>query len=163
MAAIATVAAYLVAGGLQVARPRVLVPAARAHLLALGALALVVMAWRYRLDQFALALPHEGARLPGAGYTETHVRLPALRILVVGCLAGALVLLSARDGAWCGVRWSHSSCSRRSLAGSPDAVSRLVERFEVDPQVLTRERPYLTDAIAATRHAFELDAVPCGA
>ena len=159
MAAVATVAAYLVTGGLQVARPHVLVPTVRAHLLTLGALALVVMAWRYRLDQFALALPHEGARLPGAGYTETRVRLPALRILVVVCLAGALMLLYG----------ARRRVVRRPFVAlvvlaalalvAPGVVSRLVERFEVDPQVLTRERPYLADSIAATRHAFELDGV----
>jgi uncharacterized protein len=157
MAAVATVAAYAVAGGLRIARPRVLVPGARAHLLVLGALALVVVAWRYRLDQYALALPH--GRVSGAGYTEAHVRLPALRILTYISLAGAALLLYAA------VR----RLPRRPLAAvvtiaalalaSPGVVSRLVERIEVAPQVLTRERPYLANAIAATRRAYALDGV----
>jgi uncharacterized membrane protein (UPF0182 family) len=157
MGAVATVAAYVAAGGLRIARPRVLVPGARAHLLVLGALALVVVAWRYRLDQYALALPHDGAS--GAGYTEAHVRLPALRILHWVSLAGAALLLYAA------VR----RVRRRPLAilvaiaalalASPGVVSRLVERVEVAPQALTRERPYVDHSIAATRRAFALDRV----
>ena len=157
MAAVATIGAYLAAGGLRIARPRVLVPAARAHLLGLGALALLVMAWRYRLDQFALALPHHGATLPGAGYTESHVELPALRLLMVVSLAGALLLL------YSAVR----RVPRRPLAvvavlgalavAAPGVVARVVERVDVDPQALSRERPYIADSIAATREAFDLD------
>jgi uncharacterized protein len=159
MAAVGTVGAYLAAGGLRIARPRVLVPAARAHLLGLGALALLVMAWRYRLDQFALALPHEGASLPGAGYTDAHVRLPALRILVVVSLAGALLLLYAAARR-VGRRPLLALAVLGALASTaPGAVSRMVERIEVDPQALTRERPYLADSIAATRRAFALDRV----
>ena len=157
MGAVATVAAYLVAGGLRVARPRLLVPGARRHLLALAAFALVVVAWRYRLDQYALALPH--AEAAGAGYTEAHVRLPALRILTFVALAGAALLLYATLG----------RVPRRPLAAvmavatlalvSPGVVARLVERFEVAPQALARERPYVDHGIAATRRAFALDRV----
>lgn len=157
MAAIATVAAYLVAGGLRVARPRMLVPGARTHLLVLAAFALVVVAWRYRLDQYALALPHGEAA--GAGYTEAHVRLPALRILALVSLAGAALLLYA----------AARRVPRRPLAAivaiaalalaSPGIVSRLVERFEVAPQALARQRPYVDHAIAATRRAFALDRI----
>ena len=159
MAAVVTVGAYLAAGGLRVTRPRVLVPAARTHLLGLGALALLVMAWRYRLDQFALALPHHGATLPGAGYAETHVRLPALRILTLMSLAGALLLLYS----------AMRRVPRRPLTllavlgalalAAPGVVARVVERVEVDPQALSRERPYLAHSIAATREAFDLDGI----
>jgi uncharacterized protein len=159
MAAVATVGAYLAAGGLRVARPRALVAGARSHLLGLGALTLLVVAWRYRLQQFALTLPHDGATLPGAGYTEAHVALPALRILVIVSLAGALLLLYA----------AARRVLRRPIVllaaigalaiAAPGVVARVVERVEVDPQALTRERPYLKASIAATRRAFELDAV----
>ena len=150
MAAVATVAAYAAAGGLRLAR-------ARAHLLVLGALALIVMAWRYRLDAYALAVPH-GERA-GAGYTEAHVRLPALRLLAGVSLAGAALLLYA---AVCRV-------PRRPLVAMaaiavvaltlPGVVSRVVERVVVAPQALGRERPYVEHAIAGTRRAFALDRV----
>ena len=77
MTAGATVAAYFAAGVL---------PRARAHLLVLAALALVVLAWRCRLDQFALAVPHDASVVPGASYADVHVRLPVRRVLVLVCL-----------------------------------------------------------------------------
>ncbi len=159
LAAIATAGAYLAAGGLRIARPRVVAAGARAHLLGLGAIALLVVAWRYRLEQFALALPRKGATLPGAGYTEDHVYLPALRVMVAVSLGGALLLLYA----------ARRRVPRRALVALvalgalattvPGVVARIVERVDVDPQVLARERPYLADSIAATRRAFALDAV----
>jgi len=79
LATVATVAAYASAG----VHPR----AARSHLLALAALLLAVLAWRFRLQQLELALPrHE---FPGASHSDVHVRLPALRILSAMTLAGA--------------------------------------------------------------------------
>ena len=152
LAAFATVASYAAAGGLRFAHARV-----RAHLLVLGALVLVVVAWRYRLDAYALAVPHGGRA--GAGYTEAHVRLPALRVLACVSLAGAALLLYAA------VR----RVPRRPLAAVaavaalaltlPGVVSRVVERVEVAPQALARERPYVEHAIAGTRRAFALDRV----
>ncbi len=152
LAGVATVAAYAAAGGLRSARARV-----RVHLLVLGALALVVVAWRYRLDAYALAVPHGDAA--GAGYTEAHVRLTALRILTGVSLAGAALLL------YTAVR----RAPRRPLVAVaavaalaltlPGVVSRVVEHVGVAPQALARERPYVEHAIAGTRRAFALDRV----
>ena len=136
-------------------------PRARAHLLVLAALALVVMAWRCRLDQFALALPHEASVVPGASYADVHVRLPAApRPRASCCLGGAALCVYAaargldprpdRRGRRPRRRRRHSRrarCRRRSSAST------------WQPQQLARERPYVADAIAATRRAFALDAV----
>lgn len=157
MAGIATVAAYLAAGGVRTARPYVAVSAARAHLLVLGAIALVAVAWRYRLDEFALALPQDGS--PGAGYTKVHVRLPALRVLVGVSLAGALLLLYSAVRRVPRPPLAVLAALAALALAAPGVVSRVVERVEVDPQVLTRERPYLAEAIAGTRRAYALDRV----
>jgi uncharacterized membrane protein (UPF0182 family) len=159
MAGAATIAAYIAAGGVRIARPYVAVRAARAHLLTLGALALVAVAWRFRLDQFALALPHRGSTVPGASYTDVHVRLPARRLLSLLSLAGAVLCVYA---AWRRV-------AMRALAAlvtlgaiavvGLSALPALIERFDVQPQQLSRETPYLADAIASTRRAFALDRV----
>jgi hypothetical protein len=149
MAAAATLVTYVAGGALSRARP---------HLLVLAALACLVMAWRCRLDQFALALPH-GAVVPGASYADVHVRLPARQVLALGCLAAAALCLFA---------------ARRPLARGPTAavvviagvalaaqnvLPSAIERFFVAPQQLARERPYVERAIAATRAAFGLDAI----
>jgi uncharacterized membrane protein (UPF0182 family) len=133
--------------------------AARAHLLVLGALLLVLVAWQHRLSQFAAELPGHGRTLPGAGYTEVHVELPWLRVLTVVALAGAAMFVYAA------VRRS-SSLPAVAVAVvavaelvNPAILPTVVQRFLVDPQTLSRERPYIKDAVAMTRHAYGLDRV----
>lgn len=159
IAAAATVAAYATAGGIQFARPRAVVRAARAHLLVLGALALVVTAWRYRLDQFALEVPHDGSKVPGAGYVDVHVRLPLLRVLSGVSLASAALCLYA---AWRGMLRlplaGVAALAVVAIAGQ-DVVPALVDRIAVAPQELTREKTYLSHGIAFTQRAFGLDRV----
>jgi len=62
---------------------------ARGQLLLLGALGLLILALRLRLEQFGLVLPHGHGLVTGAGYTDVHVRLPVLRILGLLVLGGA--------------------------------------------------------------------------
>jgi uncharacterized protein len=150
MTAAATVAAYFAAGAL---------PRARAHLLVLAALALVVLAWRCRLDQFALAVPHDASVVPGASYADVHVRLPVRRVLVLVCLGGAaLCVYAAARGLTRGPTLVVTAVAA-TAALAQSALPAAIERFDVQPQQLARERPYLADAIAATRRAFALDAV----
>lgn len=159
MTGVATVAAYAAAGGLRRERSFAVVRGVRTHLLVLGALALVLMSWRYRLDQFALVLPREGATLPGAGYTEAHVRLPALKVLTWVSLGGAGVLLRAAIGRVPPLSMALAVGLALVATVAPTIVSRPLERYVVEPQKLTRERPYLTAATTATRRAFALDHV----
>ena len=162
MAGAGVVAAYAAAGAIRISEPRIVTRAARTHLLALGALLLVLMAWRYRLDQFALVLQHEDAVVPGATYTDVHVRLPILRTLMVLSVAGAVLCLYAS--------WRRVSLPVAAAAGAVvialvgvsaagRGATNLVEHLAVDPQALSRERPYVCDSIAFTRKAFQLDGV----
>jgi uncharacterized protein len=149
MAAAATLATYLAGGALSRARP---------HLLLLAALAFVVMAWRYRLDQFALALPHR-AVVPGASYADVHVRLPARQVLALGWLAAAgLCLFAVRRPLARGPTVAVVVIAGVAVAAQ-NVLPSVIERFYVAPQQLARERPYVERAITATRAAFGLDAV----
>ncbi|MEA2444128.1 MAG: uncharacterized protein QOJ12_1420, partial [Thermoleophilales bacterium] len=158
-AAAATGAVYLAAGGVRVARPHGALRGARAHLLAVAALLLLVTAWRLRLDQFAFALPHRGSVVPGASYTDVHVRLPAVRVLMWLCVAGAA------GAAYTSVRRVPSAplAALATLAAlvvvGANALPNLIEQYDVAPQELTREKPYIADAIGATRRAYDLDRV----
>jgi uncharacterized membrane protein (UPF0182 family) len=161
MAGVGTVAGYVAAGAIRRSRPLVLARAALTHLLGLGALLLVLMAWRYRLDQFRLALPHSGV-VPGATYTDVHVQLPMLRILVILSLAGALLCLCA---AWLRARLPLLVAAGVVVAllgitvAGRGAIPALVQTFQVEPQELSRERPYVSDGIAFTARAYQLDRV----
>jgi uncharacterized protein len=150
MGAAATVAAYAAAGRLRLAR---------SHLFTLAALALLVLAWRSRLAEFALALPHRGSPVPGASYTDVHVRVPAHRALAVLALAGAALCLYARRRPLPRVPTMIGAAAAVLIVIGQSALPSVTERLDVAPQELTRERPYVADAIASTRRAFALDEV----
>ncbi len=147
MAGAGAVATYAFAG----------VRAARAHVLTLVALGLLVTAWRLRLDQYALALPHGNRAVTGATYTDVHVRLPALKVLMVLSLAGAALAAYGAVRRLRLVPVAAVAVVAAVTVAAANALPSLIERFGVAPQALTRERPYVEDAIAATRRAFGLD------
>jgi uncharacterized protein len=132
---------------------------AHAHVLVLGALLLLVLAWQHWLDQFALELPRGGATLPGAAYTDIHAQLPWLRVLMLATGAGAVMLVVAA------VRRSWSLPAVVLVAVivaelvNPSVLPSAIQRFIVDPQTLSRERPYLAHSLEFTRLAYGLDRV----
>jgi len=150
MGTIATVVAYLAAGRMR---------NARAHLLALAALGLLVVAWRTRLAEFALVLPHRGSPVPGASYTDVHVGVPAHRALAVLALAGAALCLYAMRRPLPRAATIVATMAAILAVLAQNALPAAVERLVVDPQQLTREAPYVSEAISATRTAFALDDV----
>ena len=132
---------------------------AHAHLLALGALLLLVTAWRHWLDQFWLELPHGGSELPGAGYTDVHVVMPWLRALVVVSLAAAAMLFyGAVRRSWLLPAIAIVLVAFAELA-NPAILPSVVQRVLVDPQTLSRERPYIAHAMQFTRLGYELNRV----
>jgi uncharacterized protein len=153
-------AAHAATGGIRTKpAPIAATRAAHAHILGLGAVLLALVAWQHRLGQFALELPHRGAKVPGAGYTAVHVQLPWLNVLVVVALAGAAMLVYAA------VRrsWSLPAVALVMVViaevVNPSILPSVVQRIVVEPQTLSRERPYLADAITMTQRAYALDRV----
>jgi uncharacterized membrane protein (UPF0182 family) len=155
-----TFAAHAATGAIRVKpAPISATRAAHAHLLALGALLLVVTAWQHRLGQFALELPRPGAKLPGAGYTDVHVVLPWLRALVVVSLvAAAMLLYGAVRRSWAIPAVALVVVAFAELA-NPAILPSVVQRFFVDPQTLSRERPYIAESVRFTQLAYGLNRV----
>jgi uncharacterized protein len=140
-------------------RPVSVTRGAQTHVLALGALLMLVVALQHWLAQFALELPRAGAGLPGAGYTDVHVTLPWLRVLLLASLAGAAMLLyGAVRRSWALPTIALVVVVFAELA-NPAILPSVVQRFFVDPQTLSRERPYLTHSLRFTRLAYGLDRV----
>lgn len=149
---------YLISGAIQWGTGGIMLrvqPRAITHLAVLIALLFLLKSVGYWLDMFDLVHSTRG-RAYGAGYTDIHARLPALRIMAVLALASAAV--------------SFASVLRRNLrplalaVGSLTVASillgavwpALVQRLIVQPNEQTRERPYLEYNIAYTRQAFGL-------
>jgi uncharacterized membrane protein (UPF0182 family) len=98
--------------------------------------------------------------LVGAGYTEIHAMLPAIRVTAVVALLGAVLALVGAFRAQLGW-YAFLSIATYAVVGvlARGVAPELVRKFIVEPTELTREMPYLTHHIAATRAAWSIDSV----
>jgi uncharacterized membrane protein (UPF0182 family) len=130
----------------------------KAHLAALAATMLLLVAANHVLDLFELVYSTRSVAF-GAGYADVTAQIPAIWIMTAAAiLAAALALATAFTRtvrpAIAGVAvWLGSSI----LVGL--IFPNLIENFEVKPNQLEKERPYIEHSIAMTRRAYGLDQV----
>lgn len=131
----------------------------RLHLAVLGALLLLLVAWQYRLQAFDLVYSQRGP-VYGGSYTDVNAQLPAYNLLALVTLVAAvlLVAVAAVGRGWKAiagvvVAWVVVTIGAGSIYPS------FVQRFQVAPNELTLERPYIEDSIQYTRMAFNLDKI----
>jgi hypothetical protein len=128
----------------------------RRHLVALGAFALLVLAWSYRLDQYRLLITGSG---PGDQFTwgDHNVRLTGNAVLAaLSLVMAALVVLTG----WVGQM-------RRAFVGVTvilvlsvllrQALPELMERMRAPRGFTEREGPYLRTRDAYSRRAVGLE------
>jgi uncharacterized membrane protein (UPF0182 family) len=153
-------AAHIANGGIRTTpSPIAATRAAHTHLLGLGALLLVLLAWKHRLGQLALEVPREGETLPGAGYTTVHIALPWQYVVeAVTVAAAAMFVYAAVRRSWSLPVVAVVMVAAAELV-NPSILPAVVQRLLVEPQTLSRERPYLADAIGLTQRAYALDRV----
>lgn len=155
---VTTVAHYL-NGGIRVRAPRPEVgPQVKAHLsVLLGVLALV-KGYQYWLQRYQLTFSQRGT-VNGALYTDSKIELKALYLLMaIAVFALALFIVNIwRRGFVLPVIAVGMWALVAVLAGA--VVPWFVQRFRVQPAESHVERPYISENIAATRHALGLDKI----
>lgn len=131
---------------------------ARRHLLVLGAVLLVILAWSYRLDEFRTMF--DGNGVGGAfSYVDHKAMIPAAGVLSLIALGAAFLLLvfgwmgQARFAAGALVVLMLLGVSIRSLAPI------IVERSAVIADAAVRDQPYLRERAEYSRRAFAVDRV----
>ncbi|HEX7513878.1 MAG TPA: UPF0182 family protein, partial [Candidatus Methylomirabilis sp.] len=131
---------------------------ARTHLLTLGALLLVVKAGGYYLDTFSLLTSVRGI-VSGAGFSDIHATLPALRILAILALISAAVCISqiGRQG-FRVVLVALGGLLVANVLGL-GVVPNVMQRLRVVPNEMVAERPYIEQNIKYTRMAYGLDRI----
>ena len=152
--------AHYLNGGLRFQGPSPRVdPRVTAHMsVILGAMALVRAAGYFYVDRFNLVLAKD-AYVNGAGYTDVHVRLPAIELLAVVALAvfvlmvfnvyqRSLALPAIGAGLWVLV----------AIAAGV-IVPAAVQALKVTPAQSKLEIPYISRNIQATRKALGLSAI----
>src|SRR6202048_2508239 len=124
-------------------------PAAITHGSALLGLFFAVKAWSYGLDRYLLLYGDNGV-VVGGGYTDIHVELPVLWVLVALAVIAAFVC-------WANLRFRTYKLpllAAAALFGTSfvlaEIMPSLVQRIYVKPNELQLERPYIQRNIAWT-------------
>src|SRR6202165_2737630 len=133
-------------------------PIAIAHGSALLGLLFVVKAWSYVLDRYLLLYGDNGV-VGGASYTDVHLGLPGLWLLIGLSIIAAF---AAWANLW--VRTYRLPAAAFILVGLGSfvlsgAVPALFRHFFVKPTELQLEKPYIERNIALTRQAYNLDQI----
>ncbi len=133
-------------------------PNAKAHLSVLLALAALVKAADYWLQRYELTFA-QGKSFDGAGYTAVNARLPAIQLLIlISVFVAILLLVNIWRRGWVlpvivVALWALVAV----VVGS--AYPAFVQRFQVSPSELAKEKPYIQRNITATREALGLSDV----
>jgi uncharacterized membrane protein (UPF0182 family) len=132
----------------------------KTHILGMLAILALIRAVIYRLDMYGLLL--SGRSEPaffGPGFTDENARLPALRLLIAVALIAAIVFVVNiwRRG------WTLSIVTVVSwlvVAVAAGAIyPTVIQRFQVDPVQLDKDREYIANNLELTRMAYGLDEV----
>jgi uncharacterized membrane protein (UPF0182 family) len=128
------------------------------HLLALAGLFLLLKGVGFWLDGYDLIYSRRGA-IFGATYTDLHATLPALRLLALfSVVAAVLLFASTRLRTLRFALGMVAAFAVLWLVGL-GVVPALVQQFQVVPNELTVEMPYIGNGIRSTLWAFGLDRV----
>ena len=118
----------------------------------------MVKAVDYWLQRFELTASTRGV-VQGATYTDVKAQLPAINLLImVSLLVAALFLAGIRWGGWRFPLLSMALWAIIAVVASA-VYPAIIQRFVVQPNVTTRERPYIGRNIEATKAAMGLDSV----
>ncbi|MBK9179505.1 MAG: UPF0182 family protein [Acidimicrobiales bacterium] len=156
---IVTAVAHYLNGGIRFQTPiERVTPQVKAHLsVLLGVLALLRAAG-YWLDRYKLTYSTRGT-VDGATYTDVKAQLPAINLLIlISLFAFVLLLVNIRRRGWVlpviavGL-WAFVAV----VAGA--IYPAFIQRFQVEPDESTKEKPYIARNIEATRAALNLDEV----
>jgi len=134
---------------------------ARRVLAHVGGLAMAILglfAWGYWLGIWELVFSRRGVVF-GASYADMHAKLPAqwILLIVVLVVAGVMLVSILKHK----IRWPLYAIGGWIVAAIivGQVFPALVQRFQVQPNELARERPYIEYNIQSTREAFALSRV----
>jgi len=154
---LAVIAVYFCTRGIQVSPGAVSISRrARGHLLGLAALLLLLKAAGYRLAMFDLLFSERGVAF-GAGYSDVHAQLPVLKAqLVLAGLVAVLCLVTIRLRSWRPLLWSATVLVGVAILGGV-AYPGGIQRYQVSPNEIVKEKPYIDFNIRYTRLAYGLE------
>ncbi|MHB1194269.1 MAG: UPF0182 family protein [Longimicrobiales bacterium] len=153
-------AGYTATGALRLSRGRLMAQElARVHLGVLLGLFFILLGTRLWLARFLILMDGTSGVQGIFGFTDAQARLPGMQTLLVLCSAAGVTI------AW--AAWKNrgpllvGSAVTAVLAALVigQIYPAVVQRFQVEPNELERETPYIEENLAFTRAGFGLDAL----
>ncbi|UCG99762.1 MAG: UPF0182 family protein, partial [Deltaproteobacteria bacterium] len=171
LAALLTMGWYLKGGGLKVigefppvegrpvSLPKITVsPKAKKHLIFLGGIIVLLLAWGYHLKIYNLLYSTQGPAF-GASYADVHTKVLAFRVLIIASLGLALILFFSSFKAKTKVIWLSGAIWLGAVLVFGTILPTLVQKFVVKPNELAKESPYIAYNIDHTRNAYNLEKI----
>ncbi len=148
---------YLLEGGIWVTqRGPVVGRPARAHLMVLGGILFLLIAYRIRLGMYDLLYSPRGVVF-GAGYTDVHATLPVLKLLLIlSLITAGTFFLRAWKGNFRTPLYAIGALVAVGIVGG-SFYPEIIQRFIVAPNEIDKERPYIANSIEFTRNAYGLN------
>lgn len=150
---------YVTSGGLEITENRLRFrDGPLRHMVANVALLFLILAWGYRLDLLELVFSDRSV-VYGASYADVHAQVLGYRVLTALALAGFGVTVYDLVRR----RYTLTLTAIGALILGAIVLKGLypgaVQQFEVEPNEIVKEAPYIARNIAYTRRAFDLDAI----
>jgi uncharacterized protein len=154
-----TAVAHYLFGGIRPQSPgQKITPAVNVHLSVLLAALVAVRAWGFVLDQYLLSYSERGS-VTGLSYTDVNAQLLAYQLLaIIAAACVVLFLVNIRFRGWLLPAGGVGILVVAALVLS-GAYPAVIQRLQVEPQELPREREFIARNLDMTRYAFGLDAV----
>jgi uncharacterized membrane protein (UPF0182 family) len=171
LAGLVTMGWYLKNGALQIegefsqeqgtapAFPKITVsPKVRKHLIFLGGIIVLLLAWGYYLKIYNLLYSTQGPAF-GASYTDVHIKVLAYRVLIIVSLGFALVLFFNAFKFRLKLLWLSGAIWIGALLVFTILLPYFVQELVVKPTEDTKELPYIAYNIDFTRKAYNLNKI----
>ncbi|MBW2594119.1 MAG: UPF0182 family protein, partial [Deltaproteobacteria bacterium] len=171
VAALATMGWYLKKGALKIesdfsqaqgappALPKItLAENVKKHLIFLGGIVMLLLAWAYRLKMFGLLYSTQGPAF-GASYTDVHIKVLAYKVIVLVSIGFAVVLFINAFKLRIKLIWFSAAIWIGVVLVLGTGLPILVQKFIVQPNELAKEAPYITINIDYTRNAYNLNKI----
>ena len=170
-AGLITIALYLKDGAVQiieeiaqaedkpVSMPKIVIsPKAKKHLVLLGGIIVLLLAWGYYLKIYGLLYSTQGPAF-GASFTDVHVKIWAYWALILVSIGFAVVLFSNLANFRTKLILSSAAIWVAAIIVFTTVAPTVVQKFVVKPNELAKESPYIAYNIDYTRQAYNLNKI----
>ena len=128
------------------------------HLVFLGGIIVLLLAWAYRLKMFGLLYSDQGPAF-GASYTDVHINVLAYKVIVLVSLGFAIVLFINAFKLKVKIIWVSAAIWIGVMLVLGTGLPILVQKFIVKPNELAKEASYIAYNIEFTRKAYNLNKI----